>query len=249
MGLKLKVEKLDDVDESARGLYKEVEGGGGFQLDVDDLEDTGALKRAKDHEVEARKKAEAELKRLQDERKAAEAARKKAEEDANKASGNVEALEKSWQAKLTAREQELIQERDSQVSSLTADVTRLTADTDALKIATELAVDPDSVDALLPHVRRRLAVDVRDGRRVSVVVDADGKPTAMSLADLAKELKASKSLARLIKGSQGSGGGAGGSGRGGGAPPASKKRSEMTNAERAAYISEHGKNAYLALPG
>lgn len=249
MSLKLKVDSLDSVPEAFRGEYTEIEGGGGFQLAVEDLEDTGALKRAKDHEKTEHDKTKAELARIKAAQKKIEDDAKKREEEALRNSGNVDALEKSWREKLANREAELTTQYQADVGSLTSDVTRLTVDRDAQQLAAELSVDAESIEALLPHVRSRLSVAVREGKRVTVVLDAAGQPTANTLADLAKELKSSKALARLIKGSQGSGGGAGGSGGGGGAPATGgKNRSQMSTAEKSAYVSAHGKEAFFKLP-
>lgn len=247
MGLKLKVENLDDVEEGVRSLYKEVEGGG-FVLEVDDLEDTGALKRAKDHEVEEHRKTKEKLQKLEKERRDAADKARKAEEDAARASGSVEELDKSWQKKHTDAIAELRGQYDPLVQSQDADIRRLLVDNVSRDIAIEIAVDEDAVAALLPHIKGRLGVDIRDGQRVTVVVDANGKASALTLDELKKELKTSKTFARLIKGSKASGGGAGG-GSGGGAPPTDDlKRSKMSPKEKSEYITNHGREAYEKLP-
>jgi hypothetical protein len=56
MALALKVEKLDTLPEAVRGLYK-ANAAGGFDLEVDGLEDTTGLKTALEKEREANKKA------------------------------------------------------------------------------------------------------------------------------------------------------------------------------------------------
>src|SRR3546814_19358677 len=53
---KMQLDNLDGLDESLHGFYEERDGK--FVLNLDGYEDPAALKRAKDYEKEARKKAE-----------------------------------------------------------------------------------------------------------------------------------------------------------------------------------------------
>ena len=66
MALKRTVSKEEHakLDEGIKGLY--IEDGDGFRLDLDGGEDNGALKRAKDREVQLRKDAEAKLREAQE---------------------------------------------------------------------------------------------------------------------------------------------------------------------------------------
>lgn len=229
MSLKLKVEKLEDVPESLRGEYTEDKEGGGFVLGVEGLEDTAALKRAKDHEVEARKKAEKRAKELEDAQKLEAEKARKAAEDAARAAGNTEALEKSWKDKLAATETEWRTKHESEVGSLTSDVTRLLIDNVATTMASQIALE-GSATVLIPHIASRLAVEVRDGQRVTVVKDKDGKSSALSLDDLKKEIVGNKAFAPLLVASKGSGGGAGGGNKGGGAAGAKQLTRAAFNA-------------------
>lgn len=155
---------------------------------------------------------------LLSETKAAKAAKRDAEERAKveaeelaRKNGNVEALEKSWQDKLTKREAELsgeIKARDSQLHDLTVNAT-------ALSLASRLAV-PGSADVLIPHLARRLAMELQDGRPVVRVLDNTGKPSALSVDELEKEFSNNAAFAPLIVASKATGGGASGS-KGGGA--------------------------------
>ena len=180
-----------------------------------------------------------ETKAERDKRRAAEeAATKQAEEAARKA-GDVEALEKSWSEKLTAREAELKQEmdqRDSWVKELTVGQT-------ATSLAADLAVQ-GSASVLLPHIKSRLGTDVRDGKPTTVVLDKDGKPSAMTINELKNEFANDPAFAPLIVGTKASGpGGVGGKG---GAPQ--MKRGTMTASEKADYIAKHGQADFLKLP-
>ena len=147
-----------------------------------------------------------------------EAAQKAAEEAAAK-SGDVEALTESWKAKLTKREAELLAEvekRDARLMDLTVNAT-------ASNIANELAVQ-GSAGVLAKLVRERLKYE--DGK--VTVLDAEGKPSALTVDELKKEVADDPALAPLIVGSRATGGGAAGA-RGGGA---AKSWNEMSGMER-----------------
>lgn len=148
------------------------------------------------------------------ETKAAKAARREAEEKAKaeaeelaRKAGDVSALEKSWQDKLTKREAELSEEikaRDARLIDLTVNAT-------AQKMAADLAV-PGKADVLLPFIKQRLAY--QDGK--VAVLDGEGKPSASSVEELAKEIASDGRFDVLIAASHATGGGASGS-KGGGA--------------------------------
>lgn len=181
---------------------------------------------------------------LLSETKAAKAARREAEQKAQadaeaaaKKSGDVAALEKSWQEKLAARETEL----NGSIEQLTAHVQGLTVGQTASRIASELAV-PGSARVLEPHIRSRLGFDLRDGKPTVVVLDKDGKPSAATVEELAKEVAADAAFAPLIIASQASGGGASGSGKGGGAAKSVTRAAfdGMNPADRMAHVKAGG---------
>lgn len=208
MGLKYEVESLDGLDDSVKELYTEKDGK--FVLGIEGLpqpkdEDVSGLK-AKVDELLAEKKASD--KKARD---AEESARKVAEEAARK-NGDTEALEKSWQEKFSKREQELMQQleiRDKKIISSTVDSV-------AAALASELSV-PQSHKVVQRLIKERLAVEQRDGDFVTVVKDADGKPSAYTLDDLKKEFVSDPAFAPLIVGTKATGGGANGSSSGGAA--------------------------------
>lgn len=200
--LKRKIAKLEDVKEEFRSLYKE-DGAGGFVLMIegDDQEDAGALKRAKDHEKEARKAAEKEAKELRDklDEITAGAARK---------TGDIEALEKSWGEKLSKREAELLKEIEGRDGHLN----KLLVDNVAQSLAAKLSVSPA---VIMPHIKSRLQAEFKEGAGVTRVLDATGKPSAMTLDELEAEFRGNKDFAPIIIASKASGSGALGSGGGG----------------------------------
>lgn len=210
MALKLLLDSLDGVEESQKGLYEERDGK--FHLMVEGIEDTGALKRAKDHEKKQRKEVEEKLRET--ESLLEEVQKKLDDNDRSKAKskGDVEALEKSWQEKLTAREAEL----QGKIDSLTGNLETLLVDNEAVRMASELAVE-GSADVLAPHIKARLAVDTRDGKHITVVKDADGKPSATTMEELKAEIASNEVFAPVVVGSKASGSGASGGNNGGGA--------------------------------
>lgn len=180
----------------------------------DALKGIEALKAKNDELLGETKAAKAKA------REEAEARQRAADEAAAK-SGDVDTLTKSWQEKLTRRESELLEEvtkRDAQLMQLTVGAT-------AQSIASELAVH-GSAGVLAKLVRERLKYE---GGKVSVL-DADGRPSALTVEELKKEIADDPGLAPLIVGSRATGGGAAGA-KGGGA---AKTLHEMTGAERVA---------------
>ena len=191
--LKLELDTLEGVDEAVSGLYEKK--GDKYRLKVEGVEDVSGLKAQVAKLLDAKKAAQ---KQAREEAEAREAA---AAEAAAKA-GDVDALTKSWEAKFAKREAELaesIRARDAQLVDLTVGAT-------ATKLAGDLAV-PGSADVLLPHIKNRLAY--QDGR--VVVLDGEGKPSAATVDELAKEIGNDKRFAPLIVASMATGGGAAGS--------------------------------------
>jgi len=169
-----------------------------------------------------------------DERKKAETAAA----EAAKKSGDVDALEKSWQDKLTSE----TAARDDTISEYQAMVKRMTVGTEAQKLASELAL-PGSAEALLPHIERRLSVDVKEGHPIVRVLGSDGKPSALSLADLKTEIGENKAFAPLLIGSKASGSGdVGKKGDGGKGKTITRTQFDAMGAvERMAFFKDSGK--------
>lgn len=205
MGLKLVLDSLDGVDEATQKLYTKSEDGK-FRLQVDDLEDTGALKRAKEHEKKARQEAEARAKKAEDD--IAEMRRKAEEEQENgfKSKGDIEALEKSW----TAKFEKLRQDHEAEKKVLTSSLNKLLVDNVATSLAAKISTAPD---VILPHIKARLKPELTDGVAVTKVIGVDGSPSALTLDELADEFRSNSAFAPIIIGSKGSGGGGHGDGK------------------------------------
>lgn len=228
MSLKYEVDSLDGVEENLQALYSEVDGK--YRLSVEDLpkgEDVSGLKSALEKERQARREAKERAEKA--EQAAQDAAAEKARKD-----GDVEALEKSWQKKLDEIQNKAKEEADNYLGILKNNTVHATA----IELATQLAV-PGSAKALLPALEGRLSMEFRDGKAVPVVLDADGKPSALTVQELAKEVASDPAYAPIIAATKASGGGAAGA-KGGGAASKGKAVYEMTTPEKSAFITENG---------
>lgn len=204
MALKRKLTKDEHakLPDALKAEYKA--DGDGFALDVDGDEDTGALKRAKDREVQLRKEAEereAELKRQLDEM-GSDDARKK---------GDIKTLEASWKSKNEADKADA----KKKIDSLSSQLNKHLIDNVAQAMATKISKAPA---LLLPHIKARLQADLTGDEPLTRVLDAQGKVSALSLADLEAEFVANKDFSAIIVASRASGGAGKPALHGGGAP-------------------------------
>lgn len=132
----------------------------------------------------------------------AEAARVAAEEAARK-SGDVSALDKSWQEKYAKLESEAA----AKIAATDAQLRGVLVDSVAQKAAMDIAVDAECAELLADKLRGSLDLADVDGKKQTVVLDADGKRSALTVDELKKQLIAK--YPRLVKGNPA--GGAGGS--------------------------------------
>ena len=196
MKRKITKKQYEDLPEELQKSYKEVGDNYVLQLDdvdVDDLEDR----------VE---KMDSKLAELLDEKKKEKQKREAAEEEARtaklKKDGDVEALEQSWQEKLDRA----VAEKDSEIEGLQAGLVNLTSGAEAIRLATALAL-PGSADVLKPHIEGRLKTEFVDGKPKLVILDKDGKPSAMTAEDLETEFRGNETFSKIIKGSEAGGAG------------------------------------------
>ena len=219
--LKFEIDAIDDLDDAVKALYEPA--GEKYRLKVDGVpagikpEDFDALKSS----VE---RLEAKNRELLEEKKRAKQEAEQAALDAAKKGGDVEALEKSWQQKVQAIEQDLA----AKIAQYERMVSDMTSGAEAIRAASELALS-GSADVLLPHIQRRLSTEVKDGKAIVRVLDADGRPSAMSIADLKKEIAANPAFAPILVGARANGSGP--PGRPGSA--AGKKFNEIPSGELA----------------
>lgn len=207
----------DALEPSLQAFYKAQ--GEHYVLAVEGLpepEDTTGLK-AKVDQLLAEKKAEAEK------RKQAEDAARLAAEEAARKNGDTEALDRSWNEKHT----KALTEKEQALGALQAQVHALTVGATAARLAGELAVQ-GSAPVLQQLIEPRLSMEIRDGKPVVVVLDAERRPSALTVDEFKQQLFNDASLAPLIAASKATGGGASG-GKGGGA---AKTFEQMTGMER-----------------
>lgn len=200
---------------------------------IKELQDEVA--RLKDHNdriLAQRKKDQDDAKKAADD---AEAARL----EAAKKDGDAKSIDESWQKKYDKLSEDL----KVQLAEKDAMITDITVNQNARTIAAQLAVDgSDSV--MVDHIQKRLSMEIREGRPTTVVLDADGKPSALTIDELKTEFSENPAFAPLIRGNKASG--SGGINSGGSA--SKLDRAKMTLAEKTAYQDEHGQEAYLKLP-
>lgn len=233
--IEYQLESLENIDETLQGLYEQTDTG--YQLKVTGIpepekEDLSGLKNKVDELLREKKAASQKAREAAEE---ADAARLEAAKKGN----DTEALDKSWQEKFNAREVELKKELDE----LSGTLVKLTSGQTATKIAAEIAVQ-GSADVLLPHLERRLRTEFRDGSPVTVVLDRDGKPSAMSVDELKAEFQNSAAFAPLIVGTKANGAGRTGGNESSGAGFNEVSRSEfdrMNQAQRANFAKNGGK--------
>lgn len=225
-------EDFKKLEEAQQKLYaKKQDGKYHLELEEDDGEE---LKRAKEHEKKKRQEAEQRAEAAEAKLKEQEDARKEAEDKAAREKGDVTALEKSWKEKA---EKDVAAEAQKRTRAENA-LKRQLVDNVAHKIAAEISTAPT---LLVEVIKKRLAVEIptdEDSDPITRVLDASGRPSAMSLADLKQEFVDNAEYAAIIKASSASGGGATSQRQGGGAPT-KKSLKEMTATEEAIFANEH----------
>ena len=217
---KYELDSLDGLDESQKAFYAEKEGK--FYLQVEGVvpeSSIAGLKANHDQLLTEKKQQqqlaqEAEAKRIEAERLA--------QEEIARKSGNLEAIENSWKEKLALRETEL----NSKLSEAQAKNYELTVGRVAQELAGKLA-KPHAQQLLKKEINERLTLDENGNIRV---LDSQGKPSALTIAELENELRSDATYQDIIIISNSTGGGTLGGGQGGGA---AKNPKEMTTQERA----------------
>ncbi len=221
MSLKLYIDKAtyDTLSDAVKEQYKVGEKNPDeYSLDVDGIEDTGPLKRANERLKLEKEQAEKDKKALQDE---------KDSDEERKAlnRGDIKVLEASWKKK---RDDDVAAE-SAKTEKARKQLQKALVDNVADGLANKISLAP----ALLAKViKERLTVDFDADEPSTRVLGTDGKISALSLADLEKELIDTKEYAPIIRASNASGGGAAGN-QGGGAAKAFK---DMGDAERTALL-------------
>jgi hypothetical protein len=137
----------------------------------------------------------------------------KALAERQKTQGDWDAREKTLRESFKADHEKIVTPLQSEVTSLRTNL----FDAVAVRDAIEAMADPDikaNPKLILPVMRHELAVEVVDGKQVTVVRGADGKPRyhpttnkLVTVKDRLKELRAEKEFAGGFEGAGGSGSG------------------------------------------
>lgn len=204
MKIKRKVtkEEFAALPEAIQALYNL--SGDTYLLDADDADE---LRSALEREKETGKLTKKELDDLK------KAIKDKEDENARN-TGDIAALDASWKKKyeeLEASTKAAVDaanaERDTVMRSLTVD-----------KMAAEIASISTVPSLLEPIIRGRLSAELADGKVITRVLDKDGKPSALSVDDLKKELANNPEYKSIIKSGNQAGGSAPANQPGGNAP-------------------------------
>lgn len=160
--------------------------------------------------------------------------------------------------KFKERETELFKKNEDSLKSLNEQISLKDKSLRRVLVENELSraiSGADGIpDLLIPVLKDKVQVVEENGEYVARVFDGDtprigdSQGNYMTIDQLIAETRANPVFGGAFKSSGATGGGAagdsGGSSSGGGA----KTRAEMSFKERAAYITEHGQEKYLALP-
>src|SRR5574340_286760 len=208
MAIKAFRSSLEGLSDDMSKEYKEIEVDGkkSYVLDIEGGyltdEPVDALKRARDYEKRDASAAKGKVKDLTIQLE-------KASEELDQMrrgaipKGDVDKLEGSWKEKLARREAELTGELTAARTSLQ----KLLVDNVAQGIVTKISNAPD---LLLPHVQKRLTTELTSDGYITRVLDREGKPSAMSIEELQKDLISDKRFSAIIITSKATGGGASG---------------------------------------
>lgn len=192
MSLKRKIDKetYEKLNAEIKAIYRA--SGDDYLLDAeDDSEPSAELKRAKDREAQ----------NARDEKKRADALQAQIDEltgnDARKR-GDIETLEKSWKEKL----ENTTKEFTTKLSTRDSFIRDTLVDSVAQKLASEISNAPA---VLLPHIKARITADLDGETPTTKILDAQGKPSALTVDDLRKEFVANKDFSSIIVASKASG--------------------------------------------
>lgn len=234
MALKMKIaaDIFNSLPDVLKAEYKAI--GDEYHLDTD-AEDTGALKRAKDHEKAGRQTAEQKL-------TVAQAELEELREQIAAGGGNAADMQKKIDAavaKVTKAHEATVAELNGKLTGRDAFLSKSLVDNVVTQIANEISTSPALI---APHIRARIQANL-DGESgpVTVFLDKNGQPSALTVDQFKKEFVDNKDFASIIRGSKASGG-AGGTGKEqqtGGAGLQSKEvdLSKLTPQEMVAHVA------------
>ena len=249
MPLKFIVDTLDAIPEEQRGFYAKGDDGK-FRLDLDGYEDPVGLKSALDKERRAARDAARDvaawkaLGKTPEEIQALLEAQAQADKDKLAKAGEWDKLREQ----MTQAHQGELAKKDERISALTGTVERHLVDAAA---ANAISAAKGAPALLLPHVRASVKVIEEGGEFKVRIVDDKGNPRVngkgefLSIADLVGEMRQSDVYGRAFEADGTTGSGAP-QNKGNGGDGGTKKASQMTPDEKAAYIAANGNDKWAA---
>lgn len=187
--MKLTKEQYDALPDFAKALY--AADGDGYSPTFKTAEEVKtelAGLKANNDKLLGEKKAEKEA------RAAAEKAAKEAAEEAARKNGDVAALDKSWQDKFTAYDNE----NKGRTEAYRKQIADLTVGSAANDLAAKLF--GKNAGIMKGHVANRLTLEEGEDGSLKVRVLKDGKPSAATLEDLEKEFRSNADFASVLAG-------------------------------------------------
>lgn len=227
MELDFILDSLDGLSAELQPLY--VADGDKFRLNVKGYKDPGALIRARDREKDEARKARERVTELEGE---IEQLNADLSEARSKKNPDMAALDQSYKDKIAKIEKA----RDDELARLRGYLEQTHRSDVAQKIAAELS---DSPHLLVPFIEKRLAFEIGASGPETRVLDANGQASALSIEELTAEVKADKTFAAIIRGSQASGGGAVNGQKPGSAGLTVEKFNAMSGDERTKLFREN----------
>lgn len=218
MKLKISKEEYDKLPDLLKAEYTEKNGA--YHQNVPDTDEAiEALRLAKENEKKEHKATKDALENLKNELA-------EIRNEGNRKKGDVEALETSWKGKLAARETELT----NQINALRNHVIKSMRDATSGELASAISTVPSVMKRILTD---RMTIDFEGETPSLRILGIDGKPSALTIEDLKKEILANPEYAPIIIGSKASGG-------------ASKPANAGGANERKTYADKDGKPVDLA---
>lgn len=191
--MKYELDSLDGLDETAAKEYTEKDGKFVLKLEGFEVEDTKGLKSALQKE---RDRANAAEKAVKDEAKK----RKDADDEAARNAGDIEKVENNLREHYKGE----LETRDGKIAARDKKLSDVLIRDEARRIATDLAVNTDSVPLLAEYIERRIGIQDNDDDFNVVVV---GEHAGLSMTEFVDKIKQDKSLANVLKAGDGTGGG------------------------------------------
>ena len=191
--MKHELETLEGIDENLAKEYEEKDGKFVLKLDGFDVSDTIELRSSVKKERELRKNAEKAL-------KDADKKRRDADDEAARNAGDIKKVEDNLREHYKGE----LETRDGKIAARDKKLSDVLIRDEARRIATDLAVNTDSVPLLAEYIERRIGIQDNDDDFNVVVI---GEHAGLSVTEFVDKIKQDKSLANVLKAGDGTGGG------------------------------------------